>query len=199
MSQSMIKQTTLWVLALLLLLGSHSAAARWYYIELIVFEQSAPNSEIFEQIVSEIKWPRKLTELTNTRHSKAALAQLPLANARLRSQDFVLHGSNRKLLNSPNYTPVLHVAWLQSVKENKKGGPIHIIKNPGVSGYNPIDGYVRLERGDLLHLKVDLEYKKGPNYYRLNERRRIRLNEIHYLDHPKFGVIVTVKPFAIKN
>jgi hypothetical protein len=28
--------------------------------------------------------------------------------------------------------------------------------------------------------------------YRLNEKRPIKLNDVYYLDHPKFGVIVKV-------
>src|SRR5690606_21227136 len=30
--------------------------------------------------------------------------------------------------------------------------------------------------------------------YRLVEQRRVRTEELHYFDHPKFGVIVTVRP-----
>ncbi len=33
--------------------------------------------------------------------------------------------------------------------------------------------------------------------YRLKEKWRIKLNEIHYLDHPRFGVIAKVKPVAV--
>jgi hypothetical protein len=28
--------------------------------------------------------------------------------------------------------------------------------------------------------------------YRLTEHRRIKLQEVHYLDHPKFGVLVRI-------
>lgn len=31
--------------------------------------------------------------------------------------------------------------------------------------------------------------------YRLNQNRRIKLNEIHYFDHPKFGIIIQVSPY----
>jgi hypothetical protein len=30
--------------------------------------------------------------------------------------------------------------------------------------------------------------------YRLNERRRVKLSETHYFDHPKFGALVRVSP-----
>lgn len=31
--------------------------------------------------------------------------------------------------------------------------------------------------------------------YRLNQNRRIKLNEIHYFDHPQFGIIIQVSPY----
>jgi hypothetical protein len=31
--------------------------------------------------------------------------------------------------------------------------------------------------------------------YRLSERRRIRSGELHYFDHPRFGVIARVTPY----
>jgi hypothetical protein len=31
--------------------------------------------------------------------------------------------------------------------------------------------------------------------YRLQQSRRMRSNEVHYLDHPLFGIIVQVTPY----
>ena len=31
-------------------------------------------------------------------------------------------------------------------------------------------------------------------HYFMDEQRKLKLNEIHYFDHPNFGVILTVKP-----
>ncbi len=30
--------------------------------------------------------------------------------------------------------------------------------------------------------------------YFIDEQRKLKLNEIHYFDHPRFGVILSVKP-----
>lgn len=35
--------------------------------------------------------------------------------------------------------------------------------------------------------------------YRMQESRRMRSNEIHYLDHPRFGVVALVTPFDTKT
>jgi hypothetical protein len=40
-----------------------------------------------------------------------------------------------------------------------------------------------------------LEVENPVDYVRLNETRRIRLNELHYFDHPMFGVILQVSRY----
>jgi hypothetical protein len=52
-----------------------------------------------------------------------------------------------------------------------------------------------LERGEYLYAIVDMEYRAADGtVHRLRERRQIKFNEIHYLDHPAFGVLVRVSP-----
>ncbi len=80
-----------------------------------------------------------------------------------------------------------------------------------------VDGTVRLRSGHFLHMDVDLAYffqlipaslistiAEDPNakyqltgYTRLKETRKIKLNELHYFDHPLFGAIVWVKRLKI--
>ena len=84
--------------------------------------------------------------------------------------------------------------------------------------YEPIkllfDGTVRIRSSMFLYVDIDLVYFKKPeivvpedqlevmamlaqsnsaDYVRLNETRRIKLNEFHYFDHPSFGVIMQVR------
>lgn len=147
-----------------------------YQIELMIFAQNMPNSEVFEQTESQIKWPADLTELSV--YKKADAISLADAYAAL-SKD-------------PVYKPVMHVAWLQSIAEGALGSPVHIQGAEGV-----LNGFVRIQRGQTLQLIVDLEYMPGQVngealIYRLNENRRIKLDEVHYLDHPKFGVVAKI-------
>lgn len=92
---------------------------------------------------------------------------------------------------------------------------------PQVNG-RQLDGTVKLILARYLHVETDLIYlvpNKGgdnastqaagapdstglelrskPDYYLLhmNESRRMRSNEVHYLDHPMFGIIVRVTPY----
>ena len=60
-----------------------------------------------------------------------------------------------------------------------------------------LNGWVKVQRGNLLHIITDLEFSPPQPegvIYRLNEKRRVLLNEVHYLDHPMIGALVKVSP-----
>ena len=75
---------------------------------------------------------------------------------------------------------------------------------------NFVSGTLTLTRGRYLHMGLDLLYERQPNSpqlfsffgfgnaeaipesYRLIQSRRMRRGEIHYFDHPKFGVLAMV-------
>jgi hypothetical protein len=79
-----------------------------------------------------------------------------------------------------------------------------------------LDGTFTLRRGRFLHVDVDLGFTKtvavaapatdddtlpapppetASYYVRMTQSRRIRNGELHYLDHPLFGVLFTVSPY----
>ena len=154
-----------------------SAAERLYKIELVVFAQDMPNTEIFDQTESEINWPRRIVNRS--------------AYKSVAPQFMTLHGSYSRLSRSQNYQPLMHVAWIQAVKSNSLSRAVKISSPDG-----SINGFFRLQRGNLVHMIADLEYSTDTVIYRLNEKRRFKLNETHYLDHPKFGVIARVSPIG---
>lgn len=162
---------------LVLVLVSHSAiAAGRYQIELVIFAQYMPNTELFDQAQSQIRWPNKVFGLS--------------AFAEVSPEHRILNGAYGALSRSAGYRPLMHVSWIQNIGANRTGDAVRI---QGANG--TIDGFVRLQRGQYLNLIVDLEYQPDASlYYRLHERRRIKFNETHYLDHPKFGVIAQVRP-----
>jgi hypothetical protein len=68
-----------------------------------------------------------------------------------------------------------------------------------------LDGTIRLRRARYLHVDADLVYYRPPaiaqgigsapepSLFRLTESRRMRSSELHFLDHPMFGVLVEVR------
>ncbi len=81
-----------------------------------------------------------------------------------------------------------------------------------------IDGVVRLYRSRYLHLEADLLYHRPeattisvevapegvappptPTLFRMTTSRRMRSRELHYLDHPLFGVIALITPLELET
>jgi hypothetical protein len=147
-----------------------------YQIELIVFSQTMPNTEVFEQTASQISWPSDLTELSAYKKPEAT----------------ALDDSYAAIAKDSAYRPIMHVAWVQP-GAGGMSAPVHIQDSDG-----KLNGYVQVQQGQGLQLLVDLErtVNSGDStvIYRLNEKRSIKLDDVYYLDHPKFGVIVKISP-----
>lgn len=164
-----------------------------YQIELIIFSQAMPNTEVFEQASSQIKWPSDLAELS----------------AYKKPENTTLDDSYAALAKDSTYRPILHVAWVQPLGEGELSAPVHIQGSDG-----KLNGYLQMQHEQGLQMTVDLELASDSGdgvskasapadapylrpvgktvVYRLNEKRSIKLNEVYYLDHPKFGVIAKI-------
>jgi hypothetical protein len=94
------------------------------------------------------------------------------------------------------YQPVAHIGWTQP------GFARNAAKYLSVSSLVPassgLQGQIALSRGRYLHLTLDLvlDSQGGESSQRfiLRQTRRMRSNERHYIDSPKFGVIALITP-----
>ena len=57
-----------------------------------------------------------------------------------------------------------------------------------------INGWIKIYAKDLLFANLDLDYLG----YRMFEKRRLKLNEKHFFDHPKFGVLLQVSRLEVE-
>lgn len=150
------------------------AEQRWFQVELIVFQQKALNSEVFTQDISEIE---------------------PIGRyARTSKGNKTLNYIYKRLKRSRNYRPFYYQSWRIPVSSGRISLPIDVQK----SGSN-LTGWIKIQRGYLLHVIADIEFSppahsEEKRVYRLTEKRRLLLNEVHYLDHPVFGAVVKVAP-----
>ncbi len=177
-----MKKTNLISLLIIIFLSINASAdEKLYTIELIIFTQDMPNSEIFDQVESKIVWPERVAEISDYPAAKA--------------KNISLLSSYKKIARSSQYQPLMHIAWTQSVKSNRFSKAVRITNSEGT-----IDGYFRMQRGHYVHMSADIEYSPGDYeesiIYRLNEKRRFKLNETHYLDHPKFGILARISPIT---
>ena len=121
--------------------------------------------------------------------------------------------------------PLLHLGWRQAVPPRGQAQPIMVAtaeqldQGQTIRGLPKLQGYLALSVGRYLHFSTNLWYQADtlglmpitlpylatenslpqPSraFMALNESRRMRSGELHYIDHPKFGVIVRVDPVEI--
>ncbi|MGI9302883.1 MAG: peptidoglycan binding protein CsiV [Gammaproteobacteria bacterium] len=82
------------------------------------------------------------------------------------------------------------------------------IEVPAPSILYEIDGNVKVVLGRFLHVYTDLTYRQPTRQsggqdsgaelqdFRVQTHRRMRSNELHYLDHPLLGILVQIKPVS---
>jgi len=207
------------LLGSLLLLFSNLAHAKWYQVEMVVFEHLVADNSGELWNTDGVPDYSASVELVTEPEGPNAFKRLPASR-------YKLGGVNKNLKLSSDYRPVHHVAWQQQELTKSRAKKVHI-KNPEAK----INGTVNLRGGHLLHLDLDISYFvdlytesvtsfteenlsvagedveeieideeiiMSGTYAQMKETRRIKLNELHYFDHPLFGVIMRVTRLAVE-
>jgi len=197
-----------------LLLFSANAFAVWYRVEVIVFENlySDGDGEVWDKLPGLPEKDRLVTVSLDPAAAEGTAYQAFPENDRR------LGGIYSALKFSKQYRPVLHMAWQQPGYGASRARNVQIRKEEGLISEDGIevplikvDGVVKIRSTRLLHVDVDLAWffqsvpesfllfgpqpNEGENTYRyarIKESRKIKLNEVHYFDHPLFGVLIQV-------
>ncbi|MBT8131567.1 MAG: peptidoglycan binding protein CsiV [Gammaproteobacteria bacterium] len=146
-------------------------------VELIVFRHLTPDESelqvdrVVEDETEEARIPRRrFTPLTPDQLRLGAVSQ--------------------KLLGSKDWSPILHYGWRQPGIDRDDAPEVNLA---GSRRGARATGTVRLSVERFLRLELDLEMDPGSGIrYTLDQSRRMRSGEIHYFDHPQFGVIALV-------
>ncbi len=209
---------------LLALPVSVHAADRWYQVEVIVFQNLAPETSEewpltpgYPQMDAAIELaeaPDMSAEVLDA--EEQAMLQEPAgggpaaqAFVALTPDKLTLEPLYRRLKRSAGYRPLLYKAWQQPALGRGEAQAVHLMARDEPDSdalMQPrADGWLRLRSSHFLHVDTDLVFYIGdlPNagnaeIIRLTETRRVKLNEVHYLDNPLFGVLVKVSPLAIE-
>ncbi len=173
-----------------------------YTIEVIVFENLALKGW------TEERWPDEI-ELPNTENS-VSLSTPQKSRLYLKKRKSQLNDVAAKV--AKNYRILFHQAWSQNAYSPKKT-PTVLIESDR-SGSSNLLGTVKLYKTRFAHVQFDLEVEKRipskireavaqnqqvdleylPTHWRFNlvESRKIKPGELHYIDHPLFGILVKI-------
>jgi Peptidoglycan-binding protein, CsiV len=174
-----------------------------YDVELVIFRTLNPNASPEQWTMEAAAAGQRLaipeddaTPFTSSEPAPATTASYPpLAAAK-----FKLTAIVDTLRRSRNYQPLAHFGWTQPGYPRNDAKYLSI--NAMVPAGSGLQGQVALSRGRYLHLTLDLVYDapgaaaEPPQRFVLRQSRRMRSNERHYMDSPRFGVIAIVTPTA---
>ncbi|MXW07871.1 MAG: hypothetical protein F4X56_09460 [Gammaproteobacteria bacterium] len=121
--------------------------------------------------------------------------------------------ANRLQKNS--YRIIDHFSWIQDGQA--RGKEPNILVQFGQhfeNGFREVEGTIAFSVARFLHLNVNLwRFVSVPQdydptetkiaspifFYEIQESRRLALGEVHYFDHPKFGVLVQIRRLPIPD
>jgi hypothetical protein len=170
-----------------------------YLIEVLVFENTGPDSADNELFGRQMEFG--LAEPAPTGDPKI---EEPAIN-------FVQTGTLGKIIedlsNSTRYHLLTQLAWIQPAIDKNDAPVVTIGEQPTLSGQ------VRFYSKTLLFIELELRFTQpltniprttvpySAAYYQtpvyiIRETRRLKLNEIHYFDHPRFGALVKVSRWS---
>jgi len=174
-----------------------------YDVELIVFRTLNPNASPEEWGMEASAAGQRLAIPDDEPSPFATTAPAPPPPTTstfpaLPSAKYKLSAIADTLRRSRNYQPLAHFGWTQP--GYPRGDAKYLTINSLVPAGSGIVGQVALSRGRYLHLTLDLVYDapgaagEPTQRFVLRQSRRMRSNERHYLDSPRFGVIAIVTP-----
>ena len=191
------------------------ASERWFTVEMIVFDDLRGEGLDAEHWPADPGEPSvdgsiELERLPGGQPDGAAHA-FRLVNR----SELSLTGVRNSLRRSAHYRPLLHAAWRLPGVRHDAARQAHVSARladsdaegaDGDGGERPtVQGTVKVSLARYLHVHIDLLYIRPasgnvtapeavPTRFRLVLERRMRSRELHYIDHPLFGVLMWIVP-----
>ncbi len=190
--------TSLGCLVSSLSIGLANAAV--YQVEMIIFSHLTQSGVTQEQWQSSNPPPSfsNTLSLQNTNASGYYQALSP--------EQFVLKREQSEFNRNPQYRTLLHTAWLQPFAGSTPPA-IHLIDN-----HSAVNGTVRINVNHYFNVALNLYFAVPENmlarydnrnyfhhsnnlvYFHLTETRRMKSQELNYIDYPLFGVLIKIVP-----
>lgn len=119
----------------------------------------------------------------------------------LNDEQLMLQEQLRSIALAPELNVVFHGRWQQPVPPRDAPQRIHLpVQNLQLTTqFMRLNGHIGITLGRYLHANTKLWLHPDPSsnqYALLNESRRMRSGELHYLDHPLMGVLINIEPIA---
>jgi hypothetical protein len=166
--------------------SQNKTTAKTYQVEIIVFKNIEPplNGETFSNYPALPKY-EKATELLPTDETLITnYMQLP-------SEKFNLNREESLISKKENYELLLHESWLQQQNEELI---VHVKSDTQRSDL--LEGTIHIKRAYYYKANIDFDLQShslgGTKHFVLNTKRNLKNNEMHFIDHPQFGILLKI-------
>jgi hypothetical protein len=158
-----------------------------YDVELVIFRHLAGGGTPEQGALNNPVAPASdESEAVDPSASEATFPRLPAERQRL-------NAIYDALKRSRAYRPLAHIGWTQPATDRSS---TRFVSLNALGLAEGMTGRAALARGRFLHLTLDLtlQVPGDDTRYVLKQTRRMRSTEMHYIDHPQFGVIALITP-----
>jgi len=190
--------TRLLYLSILVSVSSPLLAIDFYDAEVLVFQYNRNEENTEELNTPTISHVRFNLELNSLRLKKSLVEIEPVIDGYLSEQA-------KMLASTKDYRIIFYGGWSQKTSDPKKAPYVEVILPDINNRGDTLRGILRLFATDLLYIDVLMRYNARPStvlssqsdtsslpFYFIDERRRVKFNEVHFFDHPRFGILVSV-------
>lgn len=152
-----------------LCLNASAVSAKDYMVEVLLFENIAAT---------------RATE----NHDYQAPREMRTGAETWQLEPSMLLEQAKALKDSEKYELKYHLSWGQESLAYEDSATFNVYESNA-------QGFIKIYAEQLLFANIDLDY----DGYRMQEKRRLKLNEKHFFDHPKFGVLVQVSRLEVEE
>jgi len=195
----------------------------WYQIEVIIAQRTETSAHLenFDVQPALAQWPagRRLSDFDYQNGNRNLLENTEFID--LPADQKILNAEARKLSNKGELQVLSHHSWRQILDANKRINWIDIKGGYAWGGHQQLEGSLGFSKGRYLHIHSNIHLNQFPTVstssdltkhsllsagqslipviktrFSLIQRRKMRSNELHYLDHPKLILLVKIIPFT---
>ena len=191
------------------------ASDRWFTVEIIVFDDLRNEGLHAEHWPTDPGEPSLRDAVELTRSHDVGPDDAARAYRLAGPSELSLNAVRDRLGRSAHYRPFLHTGWRLRGLPRSAARPARVSPHLVDSGAGAADhvgserptvhGTVTVSLARYLQVDVDLLYSRpasgqtaasdtAPSRFRLVSERRMRSGELHYIDHPLFGVLILLTP-----
>ncbi len=189
-------------------------------MEVIVYANSAAGAGSTEQWrddpgradlpgAAELVEGMPLLERSTVELPTAPYTLLPESEWRLKAEYHELRKTRGRL------RPLIHTAWRQQVRSKALTQPLLLRSADEIARGTPvIDGTIQVSVQRYLHLNLDLTLREARGlsntesrtafspaqpyrHYRFTSQRKMKSGDLHYIDHPKAGMLILVSRYEL--